>query len=93
VFNAPPVYFSGTKRGTSKLLFVFATRAAMLMLLRATSPAEPITPRFSSVWSNGAEADPPSAGLADCWAESFSIIICCNTKALTELFIVVTLKP
>jgi hypothetical protein len=42
---------------------------------------------------NGPEADPPSADIADGWAESFPYIICCYIKALTELFVVVTLNP
>lgn len=43
---APPVYFSGTKRGTSKLLFALAARAATILLLRATPPADRQTPQF-----------------------------------------------
>jgi predicted RNase H-like HicB family nuclease len=51
------------------------------------------SPQYDLLGGNGAEADPPTAGLADGWIESFSFIICCNIKALTELFIVVTLNP
>ena len=42
----PPVYFSDTERDTSKLLFILAVRATALLLLRATTPAEPT---YSSV--------------------------------------------
>jgi len=37
----PPVNFSDAERDAGKLLFILAARAATLLLLRATPPAEP----------------------------------------------------